>query len=100
MAPTLAAVTLALIAQFVAGQEALRTRARVRLQTLQIAQEARVFQTPQGTHQLQRESATLCTTPILRPSTNVDPKIVVEPPKTDAKIRTIDAGKCIERASR
>ena len=100
MAPTLVAVTLALIAQFVAGQEALRTRATVRLQALQSTQEARVFQTPQGTHHVPHESATLCTTPILRPSSNIDPKIVVEPPKNGAKIRTIDAGKCIERASR
>lgn len=100
MAPTLAAVTLALIAQFVAGQEAVRTRAAVRLQALQIAQEARVFQTPQGTHQLPRESVTLCTTPFLRPPANFDPKIVVEPPKNGAKIRTIDAGRCVERASR
>lgn len=42
----------------------------------------------------------LCTMPMLRPQTDVDPKIVVEPPKNGAKIRTIDAPACIERASR
>lgn len=97
MSPTLGVVVLAVIAQFVAGQEALRTRATVRLQTLQIAREARVFQTPQGTRHLPRESEMLCTMPILRPPADVDPKIVVEPPKSGAKIRTIDAGTCIER---
>ena len=42
----------------------------------------------------------LCTMPMLRPQTDVDPKIVKEPPKNGAKIRTIDAPACIERASR
>ena len=42
----------------------------------------------------------LCTMPMLRPQTEVDPKIVVEPPKNGAKIRSINAPACIERASR
>lgn len=42
----------------------------------------------------------LCTMPMLRPQTNVDPQIVVEPPKNGAKIRTLDVPVCIERASR
>ena len=42
----------------------------------------------------------LCTMPILRPDGDVDPKIVKEPPKNGAKIRTIDAPACIERVSR
>jgi hypothetical protein len=103
MTPTLAAVALAVIAQFLAGQQPFRPSAKVQFQAPQIieapqlSKAPRVFQTPLGTYQLPGESATLCTTPILRPSTNVDPKIVVEPPKPHPKIRTIDAGTCIER---
>jgi hypothetical protein len=42
----------------------------------------------------------LCAMPMLRPQTDLDPKIVVEPPKNGAKIRTIDAPACIERTTR
>ena len=43
----------------------------------------------------------LCTMPMLRPSTNVDPKIVVEPARDiDYKIRVIEQAPCVERASR
>ena len=42
----------------------------------------------------------LCTMPMLRPQGNVDPRIVVEPPKNGAKIRAIVAPTCIERVSR
>ena len=42
----------------------------------------------------------LCTMPMLRPQGDVDAKIVVEPPKNGAKIRTIDAPACIEQPNR
>jgi hypothetical protein len=42
----------------------------------------------------------LCTMPMLRPQGDVDPKIVAEPPKNGAKIRTIDAPACIEKPNR
>ena len=106
MAPMLAAVTVAVIVQFVAGQQPSRPGVQVRfraptiVQGIPLSKASRVFQTPLGTHQLPQESVTLCTTPILRAPANVDPKIVVEPPKNDAKIRTIDVGKCVERTSR
>ena len=49
-------------------------------------------------HQAPRQ--VLCTMPLVRPEKDVDPKIVVEPPKNGAKIRTIDVPPCIERARR
>ena len=49
-------------------------------------------------HQTPRQ--VLCSMPMLRPPADVDPKIVVEPPKNGAKIRAIEVPPCIETASR
>ena len=52
---------------------------------------------PVVTH-LEAAPQRLCTMPLLRPRRDIDPKIVVEPPSTvDAKIRTVDVPRCIER---
>jgi hypothetical protein len=39
----------------------------------------------------------LCTMPMLRPQGDVDPKIVVEPPKNGARIRSVEVPPCVER---
>ena len=38
--------------------------------------------------------ATACGMTILKPETDVDPKIVIEPPKNDYKIRVIEPERC------
>ena len=95
MLPFLAATTaLALISQL-AAPVPYKPSVRVQLGSPQF-----VLVNPQDAarralthHQPQR----LCTTPLIRPQGNPDPKIVVEPPKNGAKIRSIDAPTCIER---
>lgn len=97
MVPVLA-VVLAVLTQLTAAPPRFRPGARVHFVPLQATA---VKGTPVQVHVVASpEKQVLCTMPLLRPKTDVDPKIVVEPPKNGAKIRTIDAPACIERASR
>jgi hypothetical protein len=97
MVPILAAA-LAVLAQLAAAPQPFRPGAKVHFVTPQskvlngVPVQVHVG-TPSQKH-------VLCTMPMLRPQTDVDPKIVRELPKHGAKIRTIDAPACIERASR
>ena len=100
MTTILASTALVLIAQLTAG---LPYRPSVKV-TLGGARQF-VPLKPKATPGLvidmhQKPSQVLCSMPMLRPPADVDPKIVIEPPKDGAKIRTIDVPPCIERASR
>jgi hypothetical protein len=90
MTPMLGITVLVVITQLAAAQQPYRPGVkRVEFVTPQNI-TPKVIQTPQA----------LCTMPMLRPQGDVDPKIVVEPPKNGAKIRTVVVPPCIERASR
>lgn len=98
MALGFAAAALVVLAQLVAAPQPYRSGVKVHFYAAQpiSPKEAPML----GRVVIHPAPQMLCTMPMLRPQGNVDPKIVVEPPKNGAKIRTIDAPKCIERASR
>lgn len=97
MVPVLA-VVLVVLTQLTAAPPRFHPGARVHFVPLQATA---VNGTPVQVHVVASpEKQVLCTMPLLRPKTDVDPKIVLELPKNGAKIRTIDAPACIERASR
>ena len=100
MTTVLASTALVLISQLAAPQ-AYRPSAKVTLGGT--PQFFLVTPKPTAGHAIEvykASSQVLCTMPMLRPQGDVDPKIVIEPPKDGAKIRTIDVPPCIERASR
>ena len=97
MVPVLA-VALAVFAQLAAGPPPFRPGVNVQFVTSQSTTFDRALARLHAVTSPSKQ--VLCTMPMLRPQTDIDPKIVKEPPKNGAKIRTIDAPTCIERASR
>ena len=88
-------VAVGLFAALAAHQQSMRPTAKVQFNA------PRYFVQPGSkpvvTH-LEAGPQRLCTMPLLRPQRDIDPKIVLEPPPTiDAKIRTLDVPRCIER---
>ena len=96
MPHVLAATALAVISQF-AAQQPYRPTVKVAVDGPRLTRPLKVKISPQGRVTEIRGPQVLCTMPMIRPAAPVDTKIVVEPPKNGAKIRTIDAPTCIER---
>ena len=99
MTTILASTALVLISQLAAPQP-YRPSAKV---TLRGVRQFYVVEPKTATAQaidIDKAPPQFCTMPMLRPQGDVDPKIVVEPPKNGAKIRAIEVPPCIETASR
>jgi hypothetical protein len=101
MAPLVAVTVLAVVAQLGSTPQPFRFADKRMVLWQQLPSPhilmgraaAAIHQTPQ----------VLCTMPMIRPQTDVDPKIVVETPNDAGqrfKMRTIDAPRCVERTSR
>ena len=102
MTTILASIALVLISQLAAPQ-ASRPSAKVTLggtQQFFLVTPKTATGTGQAIDMYKAPSPVLCTMPMLRPRGDVDPKIVAEPPKNGAKIRTIDVPACIEQPNR
>ena len=97
MGPALA-IALALLAQLQVARQSYRPTARVQffpMQTLITGTQSSSEQLPHSATEV------LCTMPMLRPKGDVDPRIVVEPPKdVDYKIRIVEPPPCVERPKR